>query len=92
MKDNRIVFGTDGTAGPQRKRFLSEATERGKVTKTLWDDIETTTNGTQLLKKLLGGSYFDNPKPVSLIKRMLELSTKDSDIRKTFCRCSGRGS
>ena len=80
MKDNRIVFGTDGTAGPQRKRFLSEATERGKVTKTLWDDIETTTNGTQLLKKLLGGSYFDNPKPVSLIKRMLELSTKDSDI------------
>lgn len=80
IKDNRIVFGTDGTAGPQRKRFLSEATERGKVTKTLWDDIETTTNGTQLLKKLLGGSYFDNPKPVSLIKRMLELSTKDSDI------------
>lgn len=67
-------------AGPQRKRFLSEATERGKVTKTLWDDVETTTNGTQLLKKLLGGSYFDNPKPVSLIKRMLELSTKANDI------------
>lgn len=80
MLDNRIVFGTDGMAGPQRKRFLSEATERGKVTKTLWDDVETTTNGTQLLKKLLGGSYFDNPKPVSLIKRMLELSTKANDI------------
>lgn len=80
INDNRIVFGVDGNAGPQRKRFLSEATERGKVTKTLWDDVETTTNGTQLLKKLLGGTYFDNPKPISLIKRMLELSTKNNGI------------
>lgn len=89
LKDNRIVFGSDGTAGPQRKRFLSEATERGKVVKTLWDDVETTTNGTQLLKKILGGSYFDNPKPVSLIKRMLELSSKRDDIILDFFAGSG---
>lgn len=76
LEDNRIVFGKTGEGGPQRKRFIWEAKERGKVAKTLWDDIETTTNGTQLVKKIFGGvSVFDNPKPVELLKRILELST-----------------
>ena len=51
LKDNRIFFGKNGESGPQRKRFIWEAKERGKVVKNLWNDIETTTNGTQLLKK-----------------------------------------
>lgn len=76
LADNRIVFGKTGEAGPQRKRFIWEAQERGKVAKTLWEDIETTTNGTQLLKKLFDDlSVFDNPKPVELIKRIIQLST-----------------
>ena len=76
LADNRIVFGKTGESGPQRKRFLWEAEKRGKVTKTIWDDIETTTNGTQLIKKLFDNkSIFDNPKPIGLIKRMLQLST-----------------
>lgn len=77
LQDNRIVFGATGEAGPQRKRFLSEAEERGKVTKTLWDDIDTTTNATRALKDLMGESTFDNPKPVDLIKRCCQLGTHD---------------
>ncbi|MDW7675588.1 MAG: DNA methyltransferase, partial [Bacillota bacterium] len=66
-----------GEGGPQRKRFIWEAEERGKVAKSIWDDIETTTNGTQLVKRLFDGiSVFDNPKPVELIKRMLQLATE----------------
>lgn len=82
LADNRIVFGKTGDGGPQRKRFIWEAQERGKVTKTLWDDVETTTNGTQYIKKLFDGRVvFDNPKPVGLLKRMLQLGTsKDSII------------
>ncbi|WP_429945827.1 site-specific DNA-methyltransferase [Bibersteinia trehalosi] len=81
LKDNRIVFGRNGTSAPQRKRFIWEAQERGKVAKTLWDDVETTTNGTQLLKKIFDGrSVFDNPKPISLIKRMLELGANKDCI------------
>jgi adenine-specific DNA-methyltransferase len=81
LKDERIVFGKTGEGAPQRKRFMSEAAERGKVSKTLWDDLETTTNGTQLLKNLFdGNSLFDNPKPISLIKRMMELSAKENDV------------
>ncbi len=78
LKDNRIVFGVSGEAGPQRKRFKWEAEERGSVSKTLWTDVETTTNGTELLKKIFDGkSVFSNPKPVGLIKRILELGAKD---------------
>jgi adenine-specific DNA-methyltransferase len=76
LKDNRIVFGKTGEGGPQRKRFIWEAKERGKVTKTIWDDVETTANGTQLLKKIFDNTIiFDNPKPVGFIKRILQLST-----------------
>lgn len=74
LADNRIVFGKTGDGGPQRKRFIWEAQERGKVAKTLWDDVETTTNGTQLVKKLFDGvAVFDNPKPVGLIERIIQL-------------------
>lgn len=74
MADNRIVFGKTGDGGPQRKRFIWEAQERGKVAKTLWDDVETTTNGTQLVKKMFDGvSVFDNPKPVGFLERVIEL-------------------
>lgn len=79
MRDNRIVFGTSGEAGPQRKRFLFEAMERGSVSTTLWTDVETTTNGTQTLKKIFDDFdeyVFTNPKPVQLIRRFLQLSTE----------------
>ncbi len=80
-KDGRIIFGSTGEGGPQRKRFLSEAVARGKVAKTWWDDVETTTNGTQLIKKLFDGvSVFDNPKPVGLIRRFMELATNKNCI------------
>ena len=77
MEENRMVFGASGEAGPQRKRFLSEAKERGKVAKTLWDDIDTTTNATRLQKQLMGEIVFDNPKPVELIRRFIQLGVHD---------------
>ena len=88
--DNRIVFGVGGEGGPQRKRFIWEAQERGKVAKTLWDDVETTTNGTQQVKNLFDGkSVFDNPKPVGFIKKILELSLDKNDIILDFFSGSG---
>ncbi|MDR2266285.1 MAG: site-specific DNA-methyltransferase [Christensenellaceae bacterium] len=81
VKDNRIVFGKTGEGGPQRKRFQSEAEDRGKVTTTLWTDAETTTNGTQLVKKMFGDRMvFSNPKPVGLIRRILELGSNRNCI------------
>lgn len=84
--DNRIVFGKSGEGGPQRKRFIWEAQERGKVVKTWWDDVETTTNGTQMLKRMFDGkSIFDNPKPVGLLRRIIQLgANRDSIILDFF--------
>ena len=80
VSDNRIVFGSSGDAGPQRKRFLNEALDRGKVTKTWWDDLGATTNGTNTVKKLFdGNSVFTNPKPVDLIERMIQLGDSEKD-------------
>ena len=78
LKDNRIVFGVSGEAGPQRKRFWSEAKERGEVTTTLWTNLPTTTNGTQHLKQL--DLVFKNPKPEGLLERIIQLSTDEGDI------------
>jgi adenine-specific DNA-methyltransferase len=75
MSDNRIVFGTSGEAGPQRKRFWSEAQERGRVTKSLWTDVDTTANATAYLIQLMGKKVFTNPKPVDLIQRFIQLGT-----------------
>ena len=74
LADGRITFGLDGRSGPMRKRFLSEAKQRGKVISTWWDDVGSTSNGTQHVKKLFGGKQvFTNPKPVDLIERFIQL-------------------
>jgi adenine-specific DNA-methyltransferase len=80
IKDKRIVFGASGDSGPLRKRFLSEALDRGKVSKTWWDDVGATTNGTNTVKKLFDGkSVFTNPKPVDLLERMIQLGDSDKN-------------
>lgn len=85
LADGRIVFGKTGKAKPQLKRFYNEAVEKGVVAKSIWDDVGTTTNGTQELEKILGDKKFNNPKPVSLILKILELaSKKDSTILDFF--------
>ena len=89
LAEGRIVFGASGQAGPQRKRFLNEASERGKVTNTWWSDVDTTTNATRSMKRLMGETVFDNPKPVSLIQRFIQLGvhdTQDAIILDFFCR------
>lgn len=73
MADNRIVFGVTGEAGPQRKRFQSEAEERGKVAKTLWNEIATTSDGTREVDTLFQAHVFSNPKPTELVKRFVQL-------------------
>ncbi|HRX10338.1 MAG TPA: site-specific DNA-methyltransferase [Draconibacterium sp.] len=90
LADNRIVFGSTGEAGPQRKRFWSEAKERGRVAKSLWIDVDTTSNATSYLESLVGKKVFTNPKPVDLIQRFIQLGTyNENDIVLDFFGGSG---
>jgi adenine-specific DNA-methyltransferase len=47
--------------------------KKGRVSKTIWDDLGTTTNGTQHLKSIFGKSIFDNPKPEELLQRIIQI-------------------
>ena len=75
LSENRIVFGKNGKSKPQLKRYFSEAEKKGLVPKSIWDDVGTTTNGTQELEKIFGEKIFNNPKPTSLIKRIIEIAS-----------------
>lgn len=85
LKDNRIVFGKNGTSKPQLKRFFSEAENKGRTPKSIWDDVGTATNGTKEIQKLFGEKVFDTPKPTTFISKLLELGTlKDSIVLDFF--------
>ena len=64
----------------QKKYYLEEAKEKRKTITTWWDEKLYTSTATSRLKQLMEGDYFTNPKPIELIKRMLELSTSKNDI------------
>jgi adenine-specific DNA-methyltransferase len=71
-----------------RKAYLKD--DKGVITVTTWwDDAGVTTDGTNELIRVLGSKAFNNPKPVSLIKRIVELSLDDKGIILDFFAGSG---
>lgn len=95
LQDGRILFGRTGAGRPMYKRFLSEAEERGRVPTTLWDDVQTTTDGTRLLLDMFGESIprdlIDRikPKPTALPERCLQLLTDSEGVALDFFAGSG---
>lgn len=89
LADGMIVFGKKGNSKPQLKRYLSDASDKGMTPKSIWDDIGTTTNGTQELEAILGYKAFNNPKPLSLLERVIELATDKQSIVLDFFAGSG---
>lgn len=79
IADNRIWFGEDGNNVPAIKRFLSEV-KQGVACQTIWKygDVGHSQEGKKELKALFPeGVPFDTPKPIRLLKRMVELAGKD---------------
>ena len=89
LKDNRIVWTNNGKGRPQLKVFYKEKKEFGSV-ETSWFEYKTygtTTEGTKEQIALFNGhKYFDNPKPLKLIKRLIRLAntTENSIILDFF--------
>ena len=79
INDNRIWFGEDGNNVPRIKRFLSEV-KQGITPLTVWlhEDVGHTQSATQGLNKI--GVAFSNPKPHTLIKRILQIGTDPDSI------------
>ncbi len=88
--DNRLYWGSDGKqAVPVIKMFLSEG--RGLTPINFWshDYAGSTDDGTKDLADLFDQKLFDNPKPVLLVKRMLEHGTESDSIVLDFFAGSG---
>lgn len=84
LADGRIVFGKNGTGRPQMKSFYEEKKEYGSVDNSWFssDKVGTTSSGTKEVMKIFDGeSFFDKPKPTTLIEKLLTLAnTSPNDI------------
>ena len=83
VHDKRVWFGKNGNNIPRIKKFLSEVQD-GIVPISIWLHTEVGHNqqAKQELKQIFNevDLPFDTPKPVSLIKRIIQLSANKNDI------------
>jgi adenine-specific DNA-methyltransferase len=78
LSEGRFWFGPDGQGIPRRKTYLAE--RDGKSAWTWWPNAEVghTQEGTREVRALFdkdGPTYFDFPKPVRLMQRIVQLAT-----------------
>ena len=91
LEENRIVFNkTNNIWSVSYKQYLNEDNngqyvERGTLVKTILDDKGRTTEGTLEINEIIGKGLFDFPKPLKLIKYLLErISGKDYTVLDFF--------
>ncbi len=81
-REKRVWWGMDGRSRmPGIKRFLSEV-RQGMTPTNMWDHqfAGHTDQANAEIKDVFGDKVFDTPKPVLLIRRMLQLATEpDTD-------------
>ena len=92
LEDGRISFGSQGTGGPKLKSYYSEKAAFGEVPST-WLSAElagAAVAGTKELQKLFEGpAPFDTPKPISLMRKILQLGMEKEGLVLDFFAGSG---
>lgn len=78
IRENLILWPSKEDGRPRRKKFLKEI-ENFDTSFSSMLDVGFTTEGTRALQTIFKGKVFDFPKPVSLIRTLIEQSTSDSD-------------
>ena len=83
LNENRIWWGDGGDNFPRQKRFLTEV-QNGVVPSTWWSREFASDNqaARRELRTLFNENEgdFSTPKPIGLIRRMLQISTETKDI------------
>jgi adenine-specific DNA-methyltransferase len=83
LDSGRVYFGKDNSGVPQRVIYAFES--KGQPVSNYWDSTATNKQGKKRILELFGENYFDTPKPVPLIERMLQIaSNKDSIVLDFF--------
>lgn len=81
IAEGRVWFGEHGGNMPRLKRYLSDV-QQGMTSVTIWKYTEVGHNqeGRQELKKVFDNkAYFDGPKPLRLMKRILQIANLEKD-------------
>jgi len=82
IKNGLIIFTKNGT--PRLKRYLDE--KKGNYLSDLWSDKEVAPISANDIERISG---FDGQKKETMIKRILDISTKENDIVLDFFLGSG---
>ena len=81
FNDNKIVFPRGGNGKPRYKLFLTEKKEKGVLPNTWLDSVSSNQEATKEIKDLFKNNLiFDTPKPVELIKYLINLGSNENDI------------
>lgn len=89
ISENRILWPTNNDGRPRRKVFLNEINEELPNFTSIVGQNVYTRNGTADIEKLFELKFFDFPKPVNLIKEILEQATEEDEIILDFFTGSG---
>jgi adenine-specific DNA-methyltransferase len=85
---DRLYFGTDGSAIPQRKHYLEDS--RGVPPDNLWLDAGTNKQGSNTVEDLLGTKVAGHtPKPVEVVRRILDVAVDEGDTVLDFFAGTG---
>ena len=90
IEDNYIVFPSDPSKRPMKKRFKSELKDIYNPFSSWMTDVGLNTEGNREFSKLFDKkSYFSYAKPLSLIRALVEQVATDNDIVLDFFSGSG---
>lgn len=81
IAENLLWWGQNGDAEyPRLKLFLEEANLMVPVDYWSYQEVGSSDDGGDTLKKIFGSAVFDNPKPVQLIQKVLSLIPKSDAL------------
>jgi len=90
VKQNLIYWGEKGDSCPTKKTFLGNSKGRGIRNLWLGQDVGYTQDGTKDLEDILKvEASFLYPKPVKLIKRIIEVASRNDSVILDFFAGSG---
>lgn len=78
LNDNRLYFAKDGSGVPRIKIFQNEPVS--VIQSSIFSNLESSQSAKTQINELVGEVNFSYPKPVSLITRLLKISSNKNDI------------
>ena len=89
IADGRIIFGKTGQAGPVQKKYLSARDSNRMKPESWWDSHGLNSDETAEVASLFTPKIFDHPKPVTLLRKIIDISTKNNDLILDYFAGSG---